>query len=64
MWVRADSQNGNFSQFEIYTGKKIGVVEHNLGASVVKDLTEDLVGKWHHVYFDKFFHPTQPTDRS
>ena len=55
MWVRADSRNGYFSQFEVYTGKKKGAVEHQLGARVVKDLTKELQGKWHHVYFDNFF---------
>ena len=53
--VRADSNNGYFSQFEVYTGKKKGAVEHQLGTRVVKDLTEDLQGKWHHAYFDNFF---------
>ena len=47
VWVRADSNNGYFSQFEVYTGGK-GAVEHQLGTRVVKDLQ----GKWHHAYFD------------
>ena len=55
VWVQADSRNGYFSQFEVYTGKKKGAVEHQLGARVVKDLTKELQGKWHHVYFDNFF---------
>ena len=55
MWVRADSRNGYFSLFEVYTGKKKDVVKHQLGARVVKDLTKELQGKWHHVYFDNFF---------
>ena len=53
--VRADSRNGYFSLFEVYTGKKKGVVKHQLGARVVKDLTKELQGKCHHVYFDNFF---------
>ena len=53
VWVRADSRNGYFSLLEIYTGKKKGVIEHQLGARVVKDLTKELQGKCHHVYFDK-----------
>ena len=32
VWVRADSRNGYFSQFEVYTGKKKGAIEHQLGA--------------------------------
>ena len=55
MWVRADSRNGYFSLFEVYTGKKKGAVEHQLGARVVKDLTKELQGKWHLVYFDNCF---------
>ena len=55
MWVRADSRNGYFLLFEVYTGKKKGAAEHQLGARVVKDLTKELQGKWHHVYFDFFF---------
>ena len=39
----------------MYTGKKKGAVEHHLGARVVKDLTKELEGKWHHVYFNNFF---------
>ena len=54
VWVRADSRNGYFSQFEVYTGKKKGAIEHQLGARVVKDLTKELQGKWHRVYFDNF----------
>ena len=54
VWVRADSRNGYFSQFEVYTGKKKGGVEHQLGARVVKDFTKELQGKWHHVFFDIF----------
>ena len=55
MWVRVDSQNSYFSQFEVYTEKEKGAVVHQLGARVVKDLTKELQGKWHHVYFDNFF---------
>ena len=53
VWVLAD-ENGFFSHFEVYTGKKDGV-EHSLGARVVKDLTKDFQGSWRHVYFDSFF---------
>ena len=53
VWVLAD-ENGFFSHFEVYTGKKDGV-EHSLGAQVVKDLTKDFQGSWCHIYFDTFF---------
>lgn len=55
VWVLADSRNGYFSRLEVYTGKKVGYTENHLGARVVKDLVEDLEGKWHHAYFDNFF---------
>ena len=41
-------------EFQIYTGKT-GSTEKQLGARVVKDLTRELVGNYHHVYFDNFF---------
>ena len=55
VWVAADSTNGYFSRFEIYTGKKGNSTEHGLGARVVKTLTSELKGKHHHVYFDNYF---------
>ena len=55
VWVAADSTNGYFSMFEIYTGRKNNTTEHGLGARVVKSLTSDLKGKYHHVYFDNYF---------
>ena len=55
VWVAADSINGYFSRFEVYTGKKDNSTEHGLGARVVKTLTSDFKGKYHHVYFDNFF---------
>ena len=54
VWVLADSKNGYFSRFEIYTGK-IDHAERGLGARVVKDLSFDFQGKWHHLFFDNFF---------
>lgn len=55
VWVAADSTNGYFSRFEIYTGKNGNNTEHGLGARVVKTLTSDLKGQFHHVYFDNPF---------
>ena len=54
VWVPADSTNGYFSRFEVYTGKN-NTTEHGLGARVMKSLTSDLKGKYHHVYFDNYF---------
>ena len=55
VWVLGDSSNGYFSRLEVYTGKKGNTVEKDLGARVVKDLTQDFQSRWHRVYFDNFF---------
>ena len=56
VWVRADSHNGYFSQFEVYQGRGSNTTpELGLGGSVVKTLTRPLVGKFHHVFMDNFF---------
>ena len=54
VWVLGDSHNGYFQKFQVYTGKE-GSGEKHLGQRVVKNLTEDLKGKHHHVFFDNFF---------
>ena len=55
VWVLADSHNGYFWRFEVYTGKQGDTVQKGLGAQVVKSLTQELKGKNFHVYFDNFF---------
>ena len=45
VWVLADSHNGYFSRFEVYTGKKGNTAENNLGTGVVKTLTAELKGE-------------------
>lgn len=52
-WIRAD-ESGYVCEFQIYTGKTDST-EKQLGARVVKDLTRELIGGNHHVYFDNFF---------
>lgn len=54
VWIRAD-ESGYACQFQVYTGKVNDTAEKELGSRVVKDLTRDLVGKGHHIYFDNFF---------
>ena len=51
----ADSINGYCSNFEIYTGRKGNQTEKGLGWRVVTELTKDVAGKHHHVYFDNYF---------
>ena len=55
VWVLADSRNGYFMRFQVYTGKDGNRVEHGLGERVVKTLTSELKGKHHHTFFDNFF---------
>ncbi|XP_058793962.1 piggyBac transposable element-derived protein 3-like [Phymastichus coffea] len=52
-WVCAD-ESGYICEFQIYTGKKEST-EKDLGPRVVKELTRELVGDNHHVYFDNYF---------
>ena len=52
IWMRADSDSGYVSKFEVYEGKKSNKVEKGLGGSVVMRLTEEIHKKYHHIYFD------------
>ena len=56
VWVCADSHNEYISDFDVYTGKKGDTAEVGLGGLVVKHLTQDLVGKYYHIYMDNFSH--------
>ena len=55
IWVRADSRNGFFCDFEVYVGKSDDRREHGLGGSVVMKLSETIAGKNHHIYCDNYF---------
>ena len=55
IWMRADSDSGYVSKYEVYQGKTGSTVEKGLGAKDVMRLTEDIHKKYHHVYFDNFF---------
>ena len=55
VWVLADSANGYFSRLEVYSGKQSDRVEKGLGARVVRSLSADFQGKYHHVVFDNYF---------
>ena len=48
------SINGYVSQFQVYVGTETSA-ETCLGARVVKDLTQNLVGKHHHIFCGNFF---------
>ena len=56
VWVRADSTNGYACEFQVYVGRPLGVkTEAGLGKRVVLELTEKLIGKRSHIYFDNYF---------
>ena len=55
VWVLADSHNGYFKKFQVYTGKEDNRVEHGFGERLVKTLIAELHGKHHHAFFDNFF---------
>lgn len=57
IWERADA-NGYVAEFQIYTGKVENVVETDLGARVILDLTKKLIGKNYSVVFDNYFSST------
>ena len=64
LWCIADNHRYDY-KFEIYTGKNLA--EENplkkdlgLGGMVVTQLTENLKGKNHQVFFDNFFHQFHP----
>ena len=54
-WVRADAHNGYISAFPVYTGRKGNTTEKGPGATVVKGLTGQLYGTYHHVFYDDCF---------
>ena len=54
VWALADSHNGYFPKFQVFTGKE-GSGEKQLDQRVVKDLTQHFKGRNHHVFFDIFF---------
>ena len=56
VWYRCDSKNGYTCNFQVYTGKVVDdTTEKNLGARVVKDLSEAIRDKNHQLYFDNIF---------
>ena len=53
VWVRADSINGYICDFDVYIGKQ-DAPQKNLGANVVRKLSQPLAGGNYHLYFDNF----------
>ena len=59
LWCRCDSTSGYLFQFDSYTGKKSGHVEHGLGEGVLLLLTEQIKNLQCQVYIDNFFNTAQ-----
>lgn len=60
VWQLRVAKNGYCSNFSVYLGKPAGGErEKNLRKKVVLEMSEDLVGKHNHVYFDNFFTSTE-----
>ena len=55
VWVRCDSRNGFTCCFQVYTGKVGDTTEKNVGARVVMDVSNDILDKGFHLYFDYYF---------
>lgn len=57
-WARCDGNTAYMSDFQLYSGKRDQTPfqrVHGLGYRVVHDMTRDLIGLNHCVYFDRFF---------
>lgn len=52
--MRANPNNGNVNECQMYTGKEGNVAEKELGERVVKDLIRSIWGKYHHIYCDNY----------
>ena len=59
LWCRCDSKTGYLFQFDLYTGKKTGYVEHGLGEGVVSSLTENIKNLHCQIFIDNFFNSPQ-----
>ena len=56
VWECAEASSGFVCDFQVCTGKRQdGVTEKNLGYLVVHDLTQNFIGKNHHIFCDNFF---------
>lgn len=57
-WARCDGRTAYMSDFQLYSGKRDNTPiqkVHGLGYRVIHEMTRDLVGLNHCVYFDRFF---------
>ena len=59
LWCRCAAKTGYLYEFDLYTGKKIGHIEHGLGEGVVLPLTEKIIGSHCEIFIDNFFNSPQ-----
>ena len=55
VWMRCDARNAYLADFDVYLGKAEQPTDNGLGYDVVKKLSEDIEGRFHHLYFDNYF---------
>lgn len=55
VWCRCDPTNGCTCSFQVYTGKIEGSVQNDLGSRVVFAVSQTILDKGYHLYFDNFF---------
>ena len=55
VWELCDSITGYCMDFNVYPGKNVRPSEHGLGFDVVTKLMHDYFGRFHKIYFDRFF---------
>ena len=55
VWMRCDADNAYLSDFEVYLGKRQQPSEKGLGYDVVRRLSRDIEGRYHHLFFDNYF---------
>lgn len=55
IWCRCDARNGYICSFQVYTGKVEGAVQRDLGSRVVFAVSQSILDKGYHLYFDNYF---------
>ena len=64
-WARCDGKSSYMSDFALYSGKRDTTDiqrEHGLGYRIVHDMSRDLIGLNHCLYFDQLFTSVKPVE--
>ena len=54
VWCRCDATNECTCSFQVYTGKVVVAVQKDLGSRVVYAVSETILDKGYHLYFDSY----------